>query len=126
MVWRALSPKGNKEKPWAIITFAEPKMINRIRMSTNREYYYETDYLTTKLKLQFSAYNVQILKADGSWRTVSDTHRISQLDKENDRRRVVREKLNSLIAEHSDKSPKPSFIGRFIKPKTSNAKRNDR
>ena len=119
MVWRALSPKGNKEKPWAIITFAEPKMINRIRMSTNREYYYETDYLTTKLKLQFSAYNVQILKADGSWRTVSDTHRISQLDKENDRRRVVREKLNSLIAEHSEKSPKPSFIGRFIKPKTS-------
>ena len=119
MVWRAKSPKGVKEKPWAVITFAEPKTINRIRMSSNREYYYETDYLTTKPKIQFSTYKVQTLKPEGTWRTVSDTHRILQLDKESEKRRAVRDKLNSLISEYSEKSPRPSFIGRFIEPKVS-------
>jgi len=119
MVWRAKSPKGVKEKPWAVITFTEPKAINRIRMSTNREYYYETDYLTTKPKLQFSTYQIQALRPNGTWRTISDTHRINELNKANSQRKSIMNKLDSLIDEFSEKSPRPSFIGRFIKPEVS-------
>ncbi|MBT7982267.1 MAG: DUF1553 domain-containing protein [Akkermansiaceae bacterium] len=119
MVWRAKAPKGSKDKPWAIVTFAEPKTINSLRLSSNREYYYETDYLTLKSKLQFSTYQIQILKPDGSWKTVFSTHRINQLNETNVQRKSILKKLNLLIAEFSEKSPRPSFIGRFIKPEVS-------
>ena len=119
MVWRAKAPKGSKDRPWAIVTFPEPKTINSLRLSSNREYFYETDYLTLKPKLQFSTYQVQILKADGSWKTVLSTHRINQLNKDNAQRNSILKKLDSLIVEFSQKTPRPSFIGRFIKPETS-------
>ena len=35
--WAGKSPKDSDEKPWVQFTFTEPREINRIRLSTNRE-----------------------------------------------------------------------------------------
>ena len=43
--WSAKAPADSKKKPWIEFTFTQPHDIERIRLSTNREDFLETDYL---------------------------------------------------------------------------------
>ena len=47
MAWRAKSAKDAKaeDRPWVRFDFEKPETINRLRLSSNREYFYDTDYL---------------------------------------------------------------------------------
>ena len=55
--------EGGDEQPWIEIHFPELKN-NRMRLSSNREYYYDVDYLTS---MGFSDYKIEIENADGEW-----------------------------------------------------------
>ena len=50
--------EGSDEQPWIEIHFPELKEINRMRLSSNREYYYDVDYLTTMPSMGFSDYKI--------------------------------------------------------------------
>lgn len=116
MAWRARTPKGSKEKPWTLLEFAEPQMVNHIRISTNREYYYEVDYLTTMPKLAFSHMKIQGQDLNGQWRTLADTHYIDRINKERATRAAHLKNIQELIAKHAEQAPQPSFVGRFVEP----------
>ena len=116
MAWRARAPKGSKEKPWVLLEFPSPQVVNHIRVSTNREYYYEVDYLTIKPKLDFSHMKIEGQGMNGQWRTLADTHFIEKINKERVARVEPLKKIQSLIAEHAEQAPQPSFVGRFVEP----------
>ncbi|MCH2059039.1 MAG: DUF1549 and DUF1553 domain-containing protein [Verrucomicrobiales bacterium] len=116
MAWRARSPKGSKEKPWVLLEFSRPQVVNHIRVSTNREYYYEVDYLTIKPKLDFSHMKIEGLGINGQWRTLADTHFIEKINKERVARVEPLKRIQSLIAEYAEQAPQPSFVGRFVEP----------
>ncbi|MFP6618723.1 MAG: DUF1553 domain-containing protein [Pirellulaceae bacterium] len=114
--WNARAPKGTKEKPWVQFTFQQPRRINMIRMSTNREDFYETDYLTGLNPKAYTGYRVEIRNAEGAWKPVGGTNAASQQLKNNPQRREVASKLASLIEQLVAEGPQPSFVARFIKP----------
>ena len=116
MAWRARAPKGSKEKPWVLLEFPRPQVVNHIRVSTNREYYYEVDYLTIKPKLDFSHMKIEGQGMNGQWRTLADTHFIEKINKERVARIEPLKKIQSLIAEYAEQAPQPSFVGRFVEP----------
>ena len=49
-----------------LLEFSRPQVVNHIRVSTNREYYYEVDYLTIKPKLDFSHMKIEGLGINGA------------------------------------------------------------
>tara|TARA_B110000438_G_scaffold94166_1_gene93618 strand:+ start:1132 stop:3525 length:2394 start_codon:yes stop_codon:yes gene_type:complete len=116
MVWRANTPKGSKEKPWALLEFSEPRHVNRVRISSNREYYFETDYLVNKPKLAFSHLVVEGQGIDGKWSTLAGTYYIDLLNKKHSERATALAKIKLLSDRYADQAPRPSFVGRFVKP----------
>ena len=64
--WNARAPKGTKERPWVQFTFQQPRQINLIRLSTNREDFYETDYLTGLNPKAYQGYRVEVLDDVGN------------------------------------------------------------
>ena len=49
------------------IDFEKAEKISRMRLSSNREYYYDTDYLDKKPYLPRYEYDMDVLKEDGTW-----------------------------------------------------------
>ena len=76
--WQASYNKKLKMQPWLEITFKEPVLVGRMRMSSNREYYYETDYLEQKNKFNFQNYVVEGQLPDGSWKEIASTPKIKK------------------------------------------------
>ncbi|MDE0821140.1 MAG: DUF1549 and DUF1553 domain-containing protein, partial [Opitutales bacterium] len=114
--WQASYNKQVKKQPWLEITFREPALIGRMRMSSNREYYYETDYLQQKNKFNFQNYVVEAQLPDGSWKEIASTVRIKKaIELDSGLSDAVRE-INRLTYELSESGPRPSFVGSFIKP----------
>ena len=62
--------KGSQEKPWVQFTFAKPCEIDRIRLSSNREDFLETDYLEGMNKVSFGPYKLEVQADDGTWKLV--------------------------------------------------------
>ncbi len=116
MAWRAKSPAGSKDKPWALFEFSEPHTVSFVRLSTNREYYYEVDYLNTMPKMAFSHMKIQGQKLNGQWHTLADTHYIDTLNKERADRAAPLKNIQELIVNYAEQAPQPSFVGRFIEP----------
>ena len=115
--WQASYNKKLNIQPWLEISFPKPILVGRLRMSTNREYYYETDYLENKNKFNFSDYVVSVKTESGTWKKVGSTKEFSSL-------RKLKSELDDAIKEiaHytynlSEDGPRPSFVGSFIKPK---------
>ena len=48
MTWRAQVPKKGEERPWVRLDFKQAVEVSRLRMSSNREYFFDTDYLEKK------------------------------------------------------------------------------
>ena len=114
--WQASYNKQVKKQPWLEVAFREPTLIGRMRMSSNREYYYETDYLQQKNKFNFQNYVVEAQLPDGSWKEIASTARIKKaLELDSGLSDAVRE-INRLTYELAESGPRPSFVGSFIKP----------
>ncbi|MGI9471803.1 MAG: DUF1549 domain-containing protein [Rubripirellula sp.] len=63
--WRGVSPKESKERPWLDFKFPREVTIGSLRLSSNREDFYETDYLDG---IQVDVRRVQDRAARARWR----------------------------------------------------------
>ena len=73
MTWRAVTPKGSQDHAWVRLDFEQPANINRLRLSSNREYFFDTDYLDKKPHLPRYEYDLDVLQRDGTWQPWSGT-----------------------------------------------------
>lgn len=114
--WAARVPQGEKGNPWLEFQFTKPTEIDRIRLSTNRENFFDTDYLTDLKPFNFPKYRIETQTADGTWQTVAESEKNSQLNKKFSFRQDALQKLQHLIAQFNTEGPRPSFVGRFKTP----------
>lgn len=115
-VWGAKAPQGSKKKPWIEFTFEAPHEIDRIRFSTNREDYLETDYLKDLNKYLFGGYRVEVQNDQGEWTPIASTMAFKRLNQDHPGRAELLEELQSLVQQIDEEGPKPSFVARFVKP----------
>lgn len=117
MTWRGKLEKNDDEKPWIRIDFADAKTISRIRLSSNREYYYDTDYLNKKPYLPRYEFDMDVLQEDGSWQPwVGTWHVNKKLMEQHPERKTVLSNIDQLIETLAEEGPRPSFVGRFVEP----------
>ena len=114
--WAARVPQGEKGNPWLEFQFTKPTEIDRIRLSTNRENFFDTDYLTDLKPFNFPKYRIETQTTDGTWQTVAESEKNSQLNKKFSFRQDALQKLQRLIAQFNTEGPRPSFVGRFKTP----------
>lgn len=116
MSWGAKTPEGSDEKPWLELTFDEEKEIDRLRLSTNREYYYDVDYLTTMPKMGFSDYRVEVQSDGGEWIEVASIPDIKKANMAQPSRSAALGSLSDSITKLEEEGPQSAFVGRFIDP----------
>ncbi|TWT83641.1 Planctomycete cytochrome C [Planctomycetes bacterium CA13] len=117
MAWRAKSTKDSDDPSWVRFDFERPESISRLRMSSNREYFYDTDYLDKKPYLPRYEYSLDVLKDDGTWQSWLGTwHVNTQLDKQHPERKTALSEIQSAIETLAEEGPQPSFVGRFVQP----------
>ena len=114
--WGARTPKESKQKPWIEFKFLQPHVIDRIRLSTNREDFLETDYLLGLNKFNFGPYRVEVEDENGRWEQIASTMNVEQMNRKYPKRVALLERLQELILQVSEEGPKPSFVARFVKP----------
>ena len=114
--WAARVPQGEKGNPWLEFHFTKPTEIDRIRLSNNRENFFDTDYLTDLKLFNFPKYRIEIQTADGEWQSVAESENNSQLNKQFSFRSDALQKLQHLITQFNTEGPRPSFVGRFKTP----------
>ena len=114
--WQASYNKKLRMQPWLEITFREPVLVGRMRMSSNREYFYETDYLQQKNKFNFQDYIVEAQLSDDSWQQLASTFQIQKAMEQNKGLADAVREISKLTHELSENGPRPSFVGSFIKP----------
>jgi hypothetical protein len=115
--WQASYNKKKKQNPWIEFTFEKPVKVGRLRMSSNREYYFETDYLQQKNKFNFDKFLVNVKLADGVWKQVASIQEIRDLMEHDKSIGDAIGEINHLAYKLSEKGPRPSFVGSFIEPK---------
>ncbi|MEP3481399.1 MAG: PSD1 and planctomycete cytochrome C domain-containing protein [Fuerstiella sp.] len=125
MTWRAKAADQSKDnaaktesdKPWVQINFKEAQSVNRLRLSSNREYYYDTDYLTKKPFLPRYEFDVDALQEDGSWQPWVGTWFVNKkLNEQHPERRKALAAIQNSIQGLAEEGPRPSFVGRFVQP----------
>ena len=117
MTWRAAFPKDSKERAWLQFDFQEPQSVNRLRLSSNREYFYDTDYLTKKPYLPRYEYVMDVLQEDGSWKPWVSTWFVNKkLNETHPKRRKALAEVQKHIASLAEEGPRPSFVGRLVQP----------
>ena len=114
--WGSKAPAGSKKKPWIEFTFTQPLDIERIRLSTNREDFFETAYLEGLNKFNIGPYRVEIPSKNGQWREIASTMAFDQTNKTHASREDLMHTLQKLIALVNEEGPQPSFVARFIQP----------
>jgi mono/diheme cytochrome c family protein len=120
MAWRTNIPKDSDERPWVIMEFEKPHTINRLQLSANREYFYDTDYLTQKPFLPRYEFDVDIRKNDGSWQSWTGTSQVNKkLIEQHAERETIIKSIHDKIDLLFEQGPRPSFVGRFIQPDTT-------
>lgn len=116
MVWSAAMKEGSDEQPWIEIHFPELKEINRMRLSSNREYYYDVDYLTTMPSMGFSDYKIEIENTEGKWAEVASLPKIRKANESDAARTASLASLSKAIEALEQEGPKSAFVGRLIDP----------
>ncbi|MDV6029408.1 MAG: DUF1553 domain-containing protein [Phycisphaera sp. RhM] len=117
MTWRAKKDKDSDEQPYVQFDFEQPEKISRLRLSSNREYFYDTDYLDKKPYLPRYEYDVDVLQSDGTWQPWVGTWFVNtQLDKEHPERKAALREIQNQIETLAEEGPRPSFVGRFVRP----------
>ncbi len=98
MTWRASVPKKSAEQPWVRFDFDGPQHIDRVRLSNNREYFYDTDYLEKKPNVPRYEYDMDIMKSDGTWQPWTGTWVINKkLAETHPERRAILKEVQRLI-----------------------------
>lgn len=115
MAWRAKT-KDPKIKPWIEVTFDKPQTVGRIRLSSNREYYFDTDYLTKEGGVFVGEYRVEIRNPEGELKEIGATNQFKGKLKKNPELAAAHRKMNQLAAAINEDGPRPSFVGTFIEP----------
>ena len=113
MAWKSKAPDGSKKKPWVEIQFAKAYEVNRFRFSSNREYFFETDYLEKINKGNFPGYRILAKQADGDWREVCSTQKAQAALKQKPAMKMASGKLHQLLATLAEEGPRHSFVGNF-------------
>jgi hypothetical protein len=122
MIWKSKAPAGSKMKPWVEIHFPQEQEVNRFRFSSNREYYFETDYLDNGNKggkSSFPGYRILAQQADGSWKEVADTRQAQDALKKNAALKTASGRLHELLFTLSEEGPRHSFIASFHEPEAT-------
>lgn len=116
MRWGGAAPKGGKDKPWVEFAFEAPRVINKMRMSSNREYYFEVDYLSVPNKMNFGSYRVEVLTDNDKWVEVGSTIKSANKIASQPRLKKAMDELVAQIGLLSAEGPQHSFVGRFVDP----------
>ena len=111
--WMARSPKGSAERPWVEIRFSQPQEVNRFRLSSNRDHYFETDYIDGGGGGKLAGFTVSAKLADGSWREVGKTKSAEDFINSRPALKSASARLHELIGQLAEEGPRHSFIGRF-------------
>jgi len=119
MIWRAKSPDGSDKKPWVEIHFPKAEEVNRFRFSTNREYYFETDYLTSGPNGQFPSFRILSKSEDGSWKEVASSQKAKAQINKSPKLKEATGQIQEYIDALNEEGPRHSFVGRFVKPKVT-------
>lgn len=120
MTWRAQFPKNSKERPWVQFEFPEPKNIDRLRLSSNREYFYDTDYLDRKPFLPRYEFDMDVRQKDGSWQPWTGTWLVNtKLNEKHPERKPALAAIQKSIETLAEEGPRPAFVGRFIRPEVT-------
>lgn len=118
MIWKSRAPKGSKEKPFVEFHFEEEETANRFRLSNNREYYFETDYLDKKSG-GLPGYRILAQTASGEWQEIANTKTYRQKIAKNATLKESARKLGELVDTLGEDGPQHSFVGSFSKPDTT-------
>jgi hypothetical protein len=114
--WRGVTPKESSEHPWLEFKFPESVTVATIRVSSNREDFYETDFLEGMNKSKYGEFKIEIRDADGTWKPFSSTAAMKKRTSENEKRQQLQANIQDLITELLVQGPLPAFLGQFIKP----------
>jgi hypothetical protein len=117
--WQASFNKQKKQKPWLEFSFKSPVKVGRMRISTNREYYYETDYLEQKNKFNFDQFIVNVKLPDGTWQEIASIPKFRKLMEGNQAVSDAVKEIFHLTYKLAEEGPRPSFVGSFVKPKVT-------
>ncbi len=115
--WQASYNKEKKQNPWLEFSFKTPVKAGRLRLSSNREYYFETDYLDQKNQFNFDKFLVSVKLVDGTWKEIASIQKIRNFMDTNEKFSDAVQNLNHLAYRLSEEGPRPSFVGSFITPK---------
>ncbi len=117
MIWRAEFPPKEDDRAWVRLDFNQPEQISRLRLSNNREYFYDTDYLTKKPNLPRYEFDLDVMQDDGTWKPWTGTWVVNhKLNKEHPERKKALAAIQSAIEQLAEEGPRPSFVGRFVQP----------
>ncbi len=112
----AKTPEGGDEKPWVVLTFIQPREINRMTISSNREDFFDTDYLVKLNTGHVANYQLEVKDADGKWRPVAATPQYNKLNKKNKQRAKLMARVQQLIEQLYAEGPQLGFVARFVEP----------
>ncbi len=120
MAWRGKADQKSKEKPWVQVEFVEPVTIERLRLSSNREYYFDTDYLTQKPYLPRYDFDLAIRQQDGTWKPAVGTWYLTRtLNELHPERKNSLAEIQQLISKLAEEGPQTGFVGRLIPPQVT-------
>lgn len=120
MAWRARAAKDSEERPTLQFDFGQPEEIGRLRLSSNREYFYDTDYLDRKPYLPKYEYDMDVLAEDGTWKPWVGTWFVNKkLNEKHSERQPILAEIQRLISLLAEEGPQPSFVGRLIQPQVT-------
>ncbi len=122
MIWKSKAPAGSKLKPWVEIHFPQAQEVNRFRFSSNRQYYFETDYLDNGNKggkSNFPGYRILAQRTDGTWKEVGSTQQAQASLKMDATLKAASARLHEYLATLAEEGPRHSFVGSFHKPEVT-------
>lgn len=122
MIWKSKAVAGSSMNPWVEIHFPQAQEVNRFRFSSNREYYFETDYLDNGNKggkSNFPGYRILAQLADGTWKEVASTQQARSALKKDATLKTASTRLHEYLNTLAEEGPRHSFVGSFHKPEVT-------
>ena len=116
MAWIVKAEKNSANRPWLEFSFDRPYSVDRMRISTNREDNFETDYLKGLSPKSYGHYTIKLKAEDGQWKQIANTSNIAKKLKKSPPRAQALAKIQKLIDQLALQGPQPGFFGRFIQP----------
>ncbi|GAB5561411.1 MAG: PSD1 and planctomycete cytochrome C domain-containing protein [Synoicihabitans sp.] len=118
MNWR--TPKESKfgpdDWPWVSITFTEPQEIDRLTLSSNRQYFLETDYLTSYEAKSPMNYSVSYENEQGEWVELISTPAFQKKLESSAKVQTFAANVQGAVDALLEEGPQPSFVGQFHEP----------